>query len=81
MCRHYQITRVDFRYYIQPQWVFDCINFRRLLPVEDYFIGANLPPHISPFVTERLGDYIPPEKQALLALERGETIEGISLNK
>lgn len=63
------------RYYIQPQWVFDCINFRRLLPVEDYFIGANLPPHISPFVTERLGDYIPPEKQALLALERGETIE------
>nr|CAG4636144.1 EOG090X05E6 [Eubosmina coregoni]SVE69773.1 EOG090X05E6 [Eubosmina coregoni] len=64
------------RYYIQPQWVFDCINFRRLLPVEDYFIGANLPPHISPFVTERLGDYIPPEKQALLDLERGETIEG-----
>nr|CAG4649301.1 EOG090X05E6 [Scapholeberis mucronata]SVE93591.1 EOG090X05E6 [Scapholeberis mucronata] len=62
------------RYYIQPQWVFDCINFRSLLPVEDYFIGANLPPHISPFVTERLGDYIPPEKQMLLAMERGETL-------
>ncbi|EFX87801.1 hypothetical protein DAPPUDRAFT_306492 [Daphnia pulex] len=62
------------RYYIQPQWLFDCINFRRLLPVEDYFIGANLPPHISPFVTERLGDYIPPERQVLLALERGETL-------
>nr|SVE89855.1 EOG090X05E6 [Daphnia sinensis]SVE90483.1 EOG090X05E6 [Daphnia sinensis] len=62
------------RYYIQPQWLFDCINFRRLLPVEDYFIGANLPPHISPFVTERLGDYIPPERQMLLALQRGETL-------
>nr|CAG4650945.1 EOG090X05E6 [Simocephalus serrulatus]SVE94210.1 EOG090X05E6 [Simocephalus serrulatus] len=62
------------RYYIQPQWLFDCINFRRLLPVEDYFIGATLPPHISPFVTERLGDYIPPERQMLLALERGETL-------
>nr|CAG4647020.1 EOG090X05E6 [Megafenestra aurita]SVE92363.1 EOG090X05E6 [Megafenestra aurita] len=62
------------RYYIQPQWVFDCINFRRLLPVEDYFIGANLPPHISPFVTERDGDYVPPERQMQLALERGETL-------
>jgi len=62
------------RYYIQPQWVYDCINFRKLLPVEDYFIGAALPPHISPFVTERFGDYIPPEKQMLLAHERGETL-------
>merc|ERR1712071_436367 len=62
------------RYYIQPQWIYDCVNFRKLLPVEDYFIGANLPPHISPFVTERFGDYIPPEKQMLLAQERGEAL-------
>nr|CAG4634763.1 EOG090X05E6 [Alona affinis] len=62
------------RYYIQPQWVYDCINFRQLLPVENYFVGASLPPHISPFVTERLGDYIPPERQTLLALERGESL-------
>ena len=64
------------RYYIQPQWIYDCVNFRKLLPVEDYFIGANLPPHISPFVTERFGDYIPPEKQMLLAQERGEALTG-----
>jgi len=63
------------RYYIQPQWIYDCVNFRKLLPVEDYFVGATLPPHISPFVTERFGDYIPPEKQMLLAQERGETLE------
>lgn len=59
------------RYYVQPQWLFDCVNARRLLPVEDYFVGAVLPPHISPFVTERPGDYIPPEKQMLLAQEQG----------
>lgn len=64
------------RYYIQPQWIFDCINFRKVLPVEDYFVGATLPPHISPFVTERPGDYIPPERQALLAMERADDEEG-----
>nr|CAG4645504.1 EOG090X05E6 [Lynceus sp. MCZ IZ 141354] len=57
------------RYYVQPQWVYDCINFQRLLPVADYFIGATLPPHISPFVSERAGDYQPPERQAFLAGE------------
>ncbi|XP_005993371.1 pescadillo [Latimeria chalumnae] len=60
------------RYYIQPQWVFDCINSKMLLPVEDYFPGVVLPPHLSPFVEEKEGDYVPPEKLKLLALQRGE---------
>ncbi len=60
-----------FRYYIQPQWVFDCVNSRSLLPVEDYFPGTMLPPHLSPFVEEGEGDYIPPERQRLIDRERG----------
>lgn len=60
------------RYYLQPQWVFDSVNAKLCLPVADYFPGTVLPPHLSPFVTEKEGDYIPPEKMKLLALQRGE---------
>lgn len=60
------------RYYIQPQWVYDCVNAKLLLPVEDYFIGVTLPPHLSPFVEEKEGDYVPPEKLKIMALQRGE---------
>lgn len=57
---------------MQPQWVFDSVNARLLLPVSDYFPGVQLPPHLSPFVSEKEGDYVPPEKLKLLALQRGE---------
>ncbi|XP_070760480.1 pescadillo isoform X1 [Enoplosus armatus] len=60
------------RYYIQPQWVYDCVNAKMLLPVEDYFLGVTLPPHLSPFVEEKDGDYVPPEKLKIMALQRGE---------
>uniref|UniRef100_A0A7N8Y0Z4 Pescadillo homolog n=1 Tax=Mastacembelus armatus TaxID=205130 RepID=A0A7N8Y0Z4_9TELE len=60
------------RYYFQPQWVYDCVNAKMLLPVEDYFIGVTLPPHLSPFVEEKDGDYVPPEKLKIMALQRGE---------
>lgn len=60
------------RYYIQPQWVFDSVNAKMRLPVEDYFLGVMLPPHLSPFVEEKDGDYVPPEKLKLMALQRGE---------
>jgi len=54
------------RYYIQPQWVFDCVNFQKILPVEDYFLGTELPPHLSPFVEEKEGEYVPPDKEKML---------------
>uniref|UniRef100_A0A3Q2V6A9 Pescadillo n=1 Tax=Haplochromis burtoni TaxID=8153 RepID=A0A3Q2V6A9_HAPBU len=60
------------RYYIQPQWLYDCVNAKILLPVEDYFLGVTLPPHLSPFVEEKEGDYVPPEKLKMMALQRGE---------
>ncbi|XP_059193019.1 pescadillo [Centropristis striata] len=60
------------RYYIQPQWVYDCVNAKIILPVEDYFLGVTLPPHLSPFVEEKDGDYVPPEKLKIMALQRGE---------
>jgi len=59
------------RTYVQPQWIFDCVNARMLLPAKSYFPGNPLPPHLSPFVVEREGDYVPPEKKKLLELQSG----------
>ena len=49
------------RYYIQPQWVYDSVNARTLLPVENYFHDVVLPPHLSPFVESKEGSYVPPD--------------------
>jgi len=64
-------NQVLTRTYLQPQWVFDCVNARLLLPVKSYFPGSPLPPHLSPFLEEREGDYVPPEKKKLLELQSG----------
>merc|ERR1719266_654605 len=64
------------RDYIQPQWIFDSINRRELLPVHKYFLGEMLPPHLSPFIKEerRIGDYVPPEEKELLGLKQQEQV-------
>lgn len=63
------------RYYLQPQWVYDCVNSGIQLPVQKYFPGATLPPHISPFVNEEHpegGGYIPPEQKYIQMLQEGK---------
>lgn len=35
--------------YVQPQWIFDCVNKKKIIPVAPYAPGKKLPPHISPF--------------------------------
>lgn len=62
------------REYIQPQWLYDCLNARALLPAHPYAPGGRCPPHLSPFLDGNEG-YTPIERirQAIEAARaRGE---------
>lgn len=43
------MAKHDTLEYVQPQYIFDCLNARLVLPVAGYRIGEELPPHVSPF--------------------------------
>ncbi|KAK2736244.1 mRNA-binding ribosome synthesis protein nop7 [Myotisia sp. PD_48] len=51
--------KVPGRIYVQPQWVWDCINEGKLLRPDLYAPGATLPPHLSPWVKPSTGEYDP----------------------
>lgn len=67
-------SRIPGRIYLQPQWVWDCINEAKLLRPDLYAPGATLPPHLSPWVKPTKGAYDP--SAPLAAQEReGEAAE------
>lgn len=60
--------------YVQPQYIFDSINAGVALPTSLYAPGNNLPPHLSPFVTEEDdGGYRPWFKDVLDRIKAGDT--------
>ncbi|TAQ90790.1 hypothetical protein B7494_g847 [Chlorociboria aeruginascens] len=52
-------SRVPGRTYIQPQWIWDSVNDEELKRPDLYAPGAQLPPHLSPFVKKVRGQYDP----------------------
>ncbi|KAG6160824.1 mRNA-binding ribosome synthesis protein nop7 [Claviceps purpurea] len=83
-------SRVPGRIYVQPQWVWDCINDVELKEPHLYAPGAALPPHLSPFLRNVQGAYDPtvpledqePEAEALEADEDAdETVEGMDVDE
>lgn len=47
------------RVYVQPQWVWDCVNEGTVVRTDIYGPGATLPPHLSPWVKPTKGQYDP----------------------
>jgi len=61
--------------FIQPQWVFDSINQKKILPIAEYAPGKLLPPHLSPFFEYDNNEYKPKIVKKVEAAEIKEVVE------
>ena len=52
-------SRMPGRVYVQPQWIWDSVNAGELQRADLYAPGATLPPHLSPWVKPKKGQYDP----------------------
>ncbi|KAB1209128.1 hypothetical protein CJ030_MR6G015554 [Morella rubra] len=67
------------REYIQPQWVYDCVNARIILPTESYMVGRVPPPHLSPFVDNDAEGYVPEYAETIKRLQSAARNEVLPL--
>ncbi|KAL7156511.1 hypothetical protein ABFS83_02G015200 [Erythranthe nasuta] len=63
--RPIQGRRFLSREYVQPQWVYDCVNARIFLPTDKYMVGCIPPPHLSPFVDNEAEGHVPDYAEAI----------------
>ncbi|EEF40952.1 pescadillo homolog [Ricinus communis] len=57
------------REYVQPQWIYDCVNARIILPSDGYLVGRVPPPHLSPFVDNEAEGYVPDYAETIKRLQ------------